>query len=146
MAGNKPHSPAAILAMLRHLPEGCVYTATITAQRELELKELRRRKADGEDVEIPESGELPDLERLIQEKRTWTLLPSLMAEQLNRDRVLIWAQFDEKNRPDLDVFGPESQWPESQKRKYQKSEETRDDGKRPLSPLERHFGKRAENG
>jgi hypothetical protein len=139
--GKRKSSPAIILAMLRHLPEGSLYGATMSAKHELHKRELEAAKARGEDVEIPEEPEPSELERLIQEKRSWTLLPSLIAEGLNRDRALVWAQFDKENRPELPVMGPEAWWPESQK-KHQKPA----DEKKGPSLLERHFGKLAAHG
>jgi hypothetical protein len=139
--GKRKSSPAIILTMLRHLPEGSLYSATLSAKYELRMKELKARKDAGEDVELPEESEPSELERLIQEKRSWTLLPSLLAEGLNRDRALVWAQFDKENRPELPVWGPEAWWPESQKKHQKPAAE-----KKGPSLLERHFGKLAAHG
>ena len=143
LAARDKRGPAVILAMLRHLPEGSLYRATMEARYELELKELKTRKEAGEDVELPEEHEPSDFERLVAEKRSWTLLPSLLAEGLNRDRALIWAQFDKEHRPDLPAMGPEAWWPESQKKTPEKPA---DEERRKPSRLERHFGKLAASG
>lgn len=129
--------------MLRHLPEGSLYGATLSARNELRRKELEKRQEAGEDIEIPEAPELSELDRLIQEKQTWTLMPSLMAQHLNRQRLHIMSLYKEKDMPEFQTFGPEAWWPEDQKNQTQKPVEG---GVKP-SLLTAHFaGKTGANG
>lgn len=140
LGGKVVASPATILSMIRHLPEGCLYVATVQARQELERKRIEKMAEEsGEEVTFPEP-EISDLDRLIQEKQTWTTVPSLLATGLNRDRLHIMSLYPEKDRPEFPVFGPEAWWPESQK-KQQKADEVEEP-----STLERFFGKIGANG
>lgn len=140
LRGETHSSPALILTMIRHLPEGSLFSAKLSAIAEIERNELEKRKANGEDVETPESPELPELERLIQERLTWTTTPSLIATLINRTTWGIQSQIEAKHRPKWPVVGPESWWPEDQKKKTEPDTEIASDGQ-PHSMLTRFFGK-----
>lgn len=128
--------------MLRHLPEGSLYSATLVARAELQKKELEQRKEAGEDIEIPEAPELSELDRLIQEKQAWTLMPSLMAQHINRQRLHLMSLFKEKDMPEFPIVGPEAWWPDEQKQTQKPAE-----GGAEPSLLERFFaGKTGANG
>lgn len=94
--------------MAQNLPEGSLFGATLSAQREIAQQEMKKSLSPQEYRDaMAEMNKMPELERLIGEKRVWSMTNTLLAIQLNRSRG------SEKDP----VVGPEVLWPESQKRK-----------------------------
>lgn len=123
--GKRSSSPAIILAMIRRLPAGTLFTAKLAALAQLE-DEKRKAAGETEPEEDIEPSEEEKLERLIQEKLAWSNvsgLSELVALMTNRISFGVGALFPEKSRPKWDSVGP-SWWPGTAKNKQKKDEES----------------------
>lgn len=116
-----------------------MFKAKMSALAESARNELQRRKDAGEDVELPEESEPDELDRLYQEKLTWTTVPTLLATLINRTTDGVRVQLDPKSRPNWPVVGPEAWWPEEQKKTNEPDQVDSMEGVTP-SLLTRHFG------
>lgn len=77
-------SPLVILSMARNLPEGSLLTARLSAQHELALRDFEAQMSSEEFKEFQSEIEgMEDIDRLTSEKQMWTMVPSLIAEQIN---------------------------------------------------------------
>lgn len=127
LQGRDNRSPVVILSMARNLPEGSPLVSVLSAQNELALRELKENiPADEYDEIIRQMNDIPELDRLVSEKRIWTWTNTLLAMQLNRSR-------SSENEP---VLGPEYMWPDKQKNKAKEEREPK------KSMLENFFGAR----
>lgn len=89
-----------IFSMLRHLPEGALYTAAMTAK----LRAEKAKNPDDKQPEpTPEEVELDDLQR-------WDFDRQLQAQLINAVNLLIrrTGNWPEDKLPDFEVVGPAS--------------------------------------
>lgn len=104
MQGRDNRSPHLILSMVRNLPIESLLSATLSAQHEVALRELKSKMTEQEYEELVSEVEAEDeLSKLIHEKQAWTLPNILLAMQVNQQ-----APGDEA------IVGP-SVWTEEEK-------------------------------
>lgn len=121
--GETKSSPGVILAMLRYLPEGCPFTAKMSALAELER---RKREEAGEPDPEPETeySEENELIKLTHEYLTYGTTNRLISVLINRTSQGIEAQFSPKHRPNWPAIGPASWVPKTKTNDTPVSEET----------------------
>lgn len=104
MQGRDNRSPHLILSMVRNLPIESLLSATLSAQHEVALRELKSKMTEQEYEELVSELETEDeLSKLIHEKQAWNLPNILLAMQVNQQ-----APGDEA------IVGP-SVWTEEEK-------------------------------
>jgi len=96
LRGEVAGSPRLILTMIRHLPEGSIYVATLQSAPVEELAELLGTEPQEEEIDP------------IQEHKTWTMDKLLMAQLINSVNMLVrhTIQWQDGKAPDLPVIGP----------------------------------------